>query len=160
MSLWKPTPDLATAPRTGIEPVFACGQRCASEPGATTNSCRLGVNMLKALRPGIAPDLRASKAHVASTRRRESRTLEASAAGIEPASKRLTVALPCQHRTHRIISVRTAGFEPAISCFRNTRDAELPHVLFFNIAPSCRPWRGLAPRNQSRCVFVFQWRDQ
>src|SRR5690606_14941796 len=56
-----------------------------------------------ALRPGIAPDLRASKAHVASTRRRELGTCKtkAPAAGIEPATKRLTVALPYQHRTHR-----------------------------------------------------------
>ncbi len=59
----------------------------------------------------------------------------AAEAGIEPATKRLTVAFPYQHRTHRIISVRTAGFEPAISCFRNTRDTKLPHVLFSR-APS------------------------
>lgn len=79
-----------------------------SEPGATTSSCRLGVSTFeKALRPGIAPDQRASKAHVASTRRRELVLKEqAPAAGIEPATKRLTVALPYQHRTHRNVKWR------------------------------------------------------
>ena len=79
-----------------------------SEPGATTSSCRLGVSYFaKALRPGIAPDQRASKAHVASTRRRElSLKEQAPAAGIEPATKRLTVALPYQHRTHRNVKWR------------------------------------------------------
>ena len=59
-----------------------------------------------ALRPGIEPDLRASKAHVATTRRRELRTskTKAPAAGIEPATKRLTVALPYQHRTRRNVN--------------------------------------------------------
>lgn len=60
-------------------------------------------------------------------------------AGIEPATKRLTAALPYQHRTHRIVTcslhytlhlpVRTAGFEPAISCARGTRNTKLSHVL-------------------------------
>ena len=47
---------------------------------------------------------------------------KAAEAGIEPASRRLTVAFPYQHRTHRIKLVRTAGFEPAISCARGTRN--------------------------------------
>ncbi len=54
---------------------------------------------------------------------------KAAEAGIEPASRRLTVAFPYQHRTHRINSVRTAGFEPAISCSRGTRNTRLSHVL-------------------------------
>ena len=41
---------------------------------------------------------------------------KAAAAGIEPASAQLTAAHPYQHGNHRITSVRTAGFEPAISC--------------------------------------------
>ena len=61
---------------------------------------------------------------------------KAAEAGIEPASERLTVAFPYQHRTHRIKSnsvrlapVRTAGFEPTISCSRSTRNPRLSHVL-------------------------------
>ena len=69
------------------------------------------------------------------SRLRESASNEAAVAGIEPATKRLTVALPYQNRTHRNVLVRMAGFEPAVSCFRNTRDARLPHVLFSR-APS------------------------
>ncbi len=56
---------------------------------------------------------------------------QAAVAGIEPASRRLTVAHPYQHEYHRIIiflfhdpafrGVRVAGFEPAISCFQGTR---------------------------------------
>ena len=159
-----------------------------SEPGATTNSCRLGVKRSSALRPGIAPDLRASKAHAATTRRRECpagvepaspvwktgtfaarsrardvkrkeresnpqgrearpgssgvpspvglpfRSLKAPVGGIEPpiiglTGRRLTVW------PHRIMSVRTAGIEPAFSCSQGTRDARLPHVLILR-APS------------------------
>ena len=40
--------------------------------------------------------------------------LKAAAAGIEPASGRLTAANPYQHGSHRIKPVRTTGFEPAI----------------------------------------------
>ena len=38
---------------------------------------------------------------------------------------------PCHWATPDCFSaeVRMAGFEPAISCFRNTRDTRLPHVL-------------------------------
>ena len=57
------------------------------------------------------------------------RFVKAAEAGIEPATKRLTAALPYQHGTHRIKSVRMVGFEPTISCFRNTRDARFPHTL-------------------------------
>ena len=45
--------------------------------------------------------------------------------GIEPSLISLTGSC-LTVRPHRITSVRTAGFEPAISCFRNTRDARLP----------------------------------
>jgi hypothetical protein len=54
---------------------------------------------------------------------------QAAVAGIEPASGRLTAAYPYQHGSHRITLVRTAGFEPAISCSRGTRNARLSHVL-------------------------------
>ena len=53
----------------------------------------------------------------------------AAVAGIEPASRRLTVAFPYQHRTHRITSVSVAGFEPTFSCARGTRIANLSHTL-------------------------------
>jgi hypothetical protein len=49
---------------------------------------------------------------------------KAAAAGIEPASGRLTAAYPYQHGTHRITSVRTVGFEPTISCFRSRRNGQ------------------------------------
>ena len=62
------------------------------------------------------------------------RNQTAAEAGIEPATKRLTAALPYQHGTHRIKSVRMAGVEPAISCsptnLRSVPDAEcqaFPH---------------------------------
>ena len=54
---------------------------------------------------------------------------KAAAAGIEPASGRLTAAYPYQHGSHRIKSVRMAGFEPAISCSRSTRNTRLSHTL-------------------------------
>ena len=72
----------------------------------------------------------------------------AAEAGIEPATRRLTAAFPYQYRTHRIIClatalaqasslslgglrllVRMAGFEPAVSCSRRTRNARLSHTL-------------------------------
>ena len=104
------------APRTGIEPVFAWFRaRCNDQQ--LPPRC---FNFQEALRPGIAPDQRASKARVASTRRRElSLKEQAPAAGIEPATKRLTVALPYQHRTHRNVKWRETdsnhrppGYEP------------------------------------------------
>ena len=54
---------------------------------------------------------------------------KAAEAGIEPASARLTAAHPYQHENHRIISVRTVGLEPTISCTRSTRNTRLSHVL-------------------------------
>ncbi len=70
-----------------------------SEPGATTNSCRLGVKRFSALRPGIAPDLRASKARVASTRRRELQSLQAPVDGLEPSLVSLTGSRPTDWAT-------------------------------------------------------------
>ena len=71
---------------------------------------------------------------------------KAAAAGIEPASRRLTAAYPYQHGSHRIIKVRTAGFEPAISCARGTRNPRLSHVLKqerpAGIEPALPPWQG------------------
>jgi hypothetical protein len=55
--------------------------------------------------------------------------IEAAVAGIEPASGRLTAAYPYQHGPHRK-KVRTAGFEPAISCSRSTRNTRLSYILF------------------------------
>ena len=62
------------------------------------------------------------------------RSLKAPVGGIEPpiiglTGRRLTVW------PHRIMSVRTAGIEPAFSCSQGTRDARLPHVLILR-APS------------------------
>ncbi len=55
---------------------------------------------------------------------------KAAEAGIEPASGRVTTVCPYQHEHHRIIhSVRMAGFEPAISCSRRTRNTRLSHTL-------------------------------
>ena len=56
------------------------------------------------------------------------RFLKAPVGGIEPpiiglTGRRLTVW------PHRIMSVRTAGIEPAFSCSQGTRDARLPHIL-------------------------------
>ena len=71
---------------------------------------------------------------------------KAAAAGIEPASGRLTAAYPYQHGSHRKIKVRTAGFEPAISCARGTRNPRLSHVLKnerpAGIEPALPPWQG------------------
>ena len=98
-----------------------------------------------ALRPGIEPDLRASKAHVATTRRRELRTSKttAPAAGIEPATKRLTVALPYQHRTHR-----------NVNGVRRNRATDSKHRLEPRISGHERPCQGrrqpaTPPRTQS-----------
>ena len=65
---------------------------------------------------------------------------QAAVAGIEPASRRLTVAHPYQHEYHRMIDflfshpafcgVRVTGFEPVISCFQNTRVSQTsPHPV-------------------------------
>ena len=70
----------------------------------------------------------------------------AAVAGIEPASLRLTAACPYQHGPHRITKGRTAGFEPAISCSRRTRNAKLSHVLIterpVGVEPTRPPWQG------------------
>ena len=50
----------------------------------------------------------------------------AAVAGIEPASRRLTVAFPYQHRTHRITLVSVVGLEPTISCSQGTRIPNYP----------------------------------
>ena len=73
-------------------------------------------------------------------------SVKAAVAGIEPASGRLTAAYPYQHGSHRI-SVRTAGFEPAISCARGTRNTRLSYVLFnqerpAGVEPALPPWQG------------------
>ncbi len=61
-------------------------RKTVPESGAATSNCYSGVHQTcKALRPGIEPDLRASKAHVATTRRREFSTTKECPAGIEPA---------------------------------------------------------------------------
>ena len=75
---------------------------------------------------------------------------KAAVAGIEPASGRLTVAFPYQHRTHRITSVRTAGFEPAVSRSQGRRIARLSYVLRqtrsrerpAGVEPALPPWQG------------------
>ena len=75
---------------------------------------------------------------------------KAAAAGIEPASARLTAAHPYQHGNHRITSVRTAGFEPAVSCAQSRRIARLSYVLKrtrsrerpAGVEPALPPWQG------------------
>ena len=73
---------------------------------------------------------------------------QAAAAGIEPASGRLTAAYPYQHGFHRKwkSTVRTAGFEPAVSCARSTRISRLSYVLFWKrpagVEPALPPWQG------------------
>ena len=71
--------------------------------------------------------------------------IQAAAAGIEPASGRLTAAYPYQHGSHRN-QVRTAGFEPAISCARGTRNTRLSYVLHekrpAGVEPALPPWQG------------------
>ena len=78
------------------------------------------------------------------------------AAGIEPASGRLTAAYPYQHGTHRITSVRTAGFEPAISCARSTRNTRLSYVLISGRPAGVEPAR--PPRQGDRLPLTPQSR--
>ena len=51
------------------------------------------------------------------------------------------------HLSYRGITVRTAGFEPAISCARGTRNARLSHILIqrerpAGVEPALPPWQG------------------
>ena len=63
----------------------------------------------------------------------------AAVAGIEPASRRLTVAFPYQHRTHRIEHQSAwSGFEPTISCTQGTR-ISFPHASAFIALSKERP---------------------
>ena len=61
--------------------------------------------------------------------------IKAAVAGIEPASCAVNSRLPVPARAppHHA-SVRTAGFEPAISCSRSTRNTRLSHVLIIKSA--------------------------
>ena len=64
--------------------------------------------------------------------------------GIEPASGWLIAAYLYQHGSHRN-QVRTAGFEPAISCSRSTRNTRLSYVLSerpAGVELALPPWRG------------------
>jgi hypothetical protein len=84
---------------------------------------------------------------------------KAAAAGIEPASARLTAAHPYQHGNHRIDPVRTAGFEPAISCARSTRNARLSHVLNrerpAGVEPALPAWQaGRLPLHHGRIWWL------
>ena len=84
---------------------------------------------------------------------------KAAAAGIEPASGRLTATYPDQHGTHRITSVRTAGFEPAISCSRGTRNTRLSYVLNLR-APSGSRTRtsAMARRQAAATSWALAWK--
>ena len=89
----------------------------------------------------------------------------AAVAGIEPASGRLTAAYPYQHGSHRIESVRTAGFEPAISCSQGTRNARLSHVLNrerpAGVEPALPPWQGdRLPLHHGRVVVCRIVKDR
>lgn len=140
----------------GLEPTPRCltDTRSAAELPTHTSECPAGVEPAS---PAWKADASADRprAHVVKRKGRESNPQgrearpgssgvpspvglpfrKAAAAGIEPASRRLTAAFPYQHRTHRINPVRTAGFEPTISCTRNTRNTRLSHVLITR-APS------------------------
>ena len=147
----------------GLEPTPRCltGTRSATELPTQVSECPVGIEPTS---PGRRPGTFAarSRARVVKRKERESNPQgcearpgssgvpspigvsfrKAAEAGIEPASRRLTVAFPYQHRTHRIMSlsvrlapVRTVGFEPTISCSRGTRNTRLSHVLTYR-APS------------------------
>ena len=91
---------------------------------------------ISALRPGIAPDLRASKAHVASTRRREFRNHQSSGGWTRTITRLLNREPPYRlgHTGLLFTKVRTTGFEPAISCTRSTRNTKLSHILITRVA--------------------------
>ena len=82
MSSWKPIPGSGHSTgdwnRTNELLVQSEVQRPTTATPAFSNQ------IIKALRPGIEPDLRASKAHVATTRRREFSQSKECPAGVEP----------------------------------------------------------------------------
>ena len=72
---------------------------------------------------------------------------QAAVAGIEPATRRLTAAYPYQHGSHRIMSGRTVGFEPTISCFRSRRNGRAfprpeSQERPAGVEPALPPWQG------------------
>ena len=84
---------------------------------------------------------------------------KAAAAGIEPASARLTAARPYQHGDHRINSVRTAGVEPAFSCSQGTRDTRLPHVLKLRAPSGNRTHASAMARQQATATsWALGWK--
>ncbi len=84
---------------------------------------------------------------------------KAAAAGIEPASARLTAARPYQHGDHRINSVRTAGVEPAFSCSQGTRDTRLPHVLKLRAPSGSRTHASATARQQATATsWALGWK--
>ena len=84
---------------------------------------------------------------------------KAAAAGIEPASARLTAAHPYQHGNHRIRSVRTAGIEPAFSCSQGTRDTRLPHVLKLRAPSGNRTHASAMARQQATATsWALGWK--
>ena len=104
------------APRTGIEPVFAWFRaRCNDQqlpPRCKSNFSTPSGNRTR------SADFKGPRRVYAPERIKNFKT-KAPAAGIEPATKRLTVALPYQHRTHRNVKWRETdsnhrppGYEP------------------------------------------------
>jgi hypothetical protein len=67
------------------------------------------------------------------------REVQAAVAGIEPASGRLTTACPYQHRPHRNRRVGVVGFEPTISCSRNTRISRLSYTPMWHLPCAIPP---------------------
>ena len=146
------TPHRVSEGRAGLEPArwYLTGTCSAAElPTQSSEECSAGIEPAS---PGWKPGASAARprARCCSAEgegfepsRLDARPLskrvpspiglpfrhQAAEAGIEPATKRLTAALPYQHGTHRNNQVRMAGFEPAISCSRSTRNTRLSHTL-------------------------------
>ena len=90
---------------------------------------------------------------------------KAAEAGIEPASKRLTVALPYQHRTHRIIQSgwldlnQRSRAPEARALFQLEKGARLSHVLNqerpAGVEPALPPWQGSRlPLHHGRLSYI------
>ena len=77
----------------------------------------------------LARQLRSLRFERSAVANRLALPLKAPEAGIEPATKRLTVALPYQHRTLRNVfhKVRMVGFEPRFNVVARAPEARALH---------------------------------
>ena len=120
-----------------IEPAMPGEPACpAWKAGTFAARPRARVSFIKAEAVGLEPTSEFYSPPVFKTGSSASRITpvenKAAVAGIEPASGRLTVAFPYQHRTHCKISISVVGFEPTISCSQGTRIPRLSHTLLLN----------------------------